>query len=89
MPGTVFNIQRFSLFDGPGVRTVVFLKGCPLRCIWCHNPEGLSMERQIMYNADRCIGCGACVEVCEPGCHIIKDGFHIYDEPLYRMRQVC
>jgi len=79
MPGTVFNIQRFSLFDGPGVRTVVFLKGCPLRCIWCHNPEGLSMERQIMYNADRCIGCGACVEVCEPGCHIIKDGFHIYD----------
>ena len=41
MKGTVFNIQRFSLFDGPGVRTVVFLKGCPLRCLWCHNPEGL------------------------------------------------
>ncbi len=79
MPGIIFNIQRFSLFDGPGVRTVVFLKGCPLSCIWCHNPEGLSSERQVMYNADRCIGCGACAEVCEPGCHKMKDGFHILD----------
>lgn len=73
----IFNIQRFSLFDGPGVRTVVFMKGCPLRCIWCHNPEGLSQEMQIMYNADRCIGCGACVEVCKKGCHTMSDGFHI------------
>ena len=77
--GRIFNIQRFSLFDGPGVRTVVFLKGCPLRCIWCHNPEGLSPEPQIMYNADRCIGCGACVEVCEKSCHTITNGFHIFD----------
>ena len=79
MVGKVFNIQRFSLFDGPGVRTVVFLKGCPLRCIWCHNPEGLMPESQIMYNEDRCIGCGACAEVCEKGCHRVQDGIHVFD----------
>lgn len=79
MVGRIFNIQRFSRFDGPGVRTVVFLKGCPLRCSWCHNPEGLSPKPQIMYNADRCIGCGACTTVCGQNCHTIKDGFHIFD----------
>ncbi len=76
MLGTVFNIQRFSLFDGPGVRTVVFLKGCPLRCIWCHNPEGISKIPQIMYDPKRCISCGECVEVCSKHQHFIRDGFH-------------
>lgn len=79
MIGTVFNIQRFSLFDGPGVRTVVFLKGCPLRCEWCHNPEGLSSRKQIMYNPERCMGCSACAEACGLGCHAVKDGIHTYD----------
>ncbi|MBQ9779449.1 MAG: glycyl-radical enzyme activating protein [Clostridia bacterium] len=79
MTATIFNIQRFSLFDGPGVRTVVFFKGCPLRCMWCHNPEGLSSARQIMYNPERCIGCGACIEACDFDCHAIKDGIHTYD----------
>lgn len=79
MTGTVFNLQRFSLFDGPGVRTVVFLKGCPLRCAWCHNPEGLSRGRQMRYNADRCIGCGACVEICPAGCHSLRQGMHVLD----------
>ncbi len=77
--GRIFNIQRFSLFDGPGVRTVVFLKGCPLHCIWCHNPEGFSEQQQIMYNPERCIGCGACVEVCDKGCHMMLGGCHIFD----------
>ncbi len=76
MLGTVFNIQRFSLFDGPGVRTVVFLKGCPLRCIWCHNPEGLHREPQIMYNSQRCISCGECVGACPRHLHLIADGMH-------------
>ncbi len=79
MTATIFNIQRFSLFDGPGVRTVVFFKGCPLRCRWCHNPEGLSPTQQIMYNPERCIGCGACTETCGLECHAIKDGIHTYD----------
>ncbi len=79
MTATIFNIQRFSLFDGPGVRTVVFFKGCPLQCAWCHNPEGLSTKRQIMYNSERCMGCSACAEACELQCHILKDNVHIYD----------
>lgn len=76
MLGTVFNIQRFSLFDGPGVRTVVFFKGCPLRCIWCHNPEGIKKEPQIMFDSKRCIGCGECVTACSAGLHLMRDGMH-------------
>lgn len=78
MLGYVFHIQRFSLFDGPGVRTVVFLKGCPLRCIWCHNPEGLEKVPQIMFDSSRCIGCGECSAVC-PEHHIMQDGLHGYE----------
>lgn len=79
MVGKVFQIQRFSLYDGPGVRTVVFFKGCPLRCIWCHNPEGLSIKRQILYSPSRCIGCMDCVSVCPHGCHSQMDGAHCFD----------
>ncbi len=78
MFGTVFNIQRFSLFDGPGVRTVVFLKGCPLRCVWCHNPEGIRKDAQIMYNPAKCIGCGECADACPEGRHVFRDGLHGY-----------
>lgn len=77
--GRVFDIQRFSLHDGPGIRTTVFLKGCPLRCIWCHNPEGLSPHSQIMFDPARCIGCGECVSVCGAGAHISEDGKHMID----------
>lgn len=62
--GTVFNIQRFSLHDGPGIRTTVFLKGCPLSCEWCHNPEGISPVPEVVIVGNRCIRCGQCVEVC-------------------------
>ncbi len=79
MKGTVFNIQRFSVHDGPGIRTNVFLKGCPLRCIWCHNPEGLSPKASVEYTAVKCIGCGECAEVCKEGAHIMKDGLHSLD----------
>jgi pyruvate formate lyase activating enzyme len=62
--GWVFNIQRFSVHDGPGIRTTVFLKGCPLRCLWCDNPESQCFEPQVVFWEDRCIHCGACVAVC-------------------------
>ena len=79
MLGTVFNIQRFSLFDGPGVRTVVFLKGCPLRCIWCHNPEGLEKFPQIMYNSSKCIGCRDCADVCPTKQHVFIENVHNFN----------
>jgi len=62
--GFIFNIQRFSTEDGPGIRTTVFMKGCPLRCIWCHNPEGLNSYPEIMWYKNKCIGCEECVRNC-------------------------
>lgn len=78
MRGTIFNIQRFSLFDGPGVRTVVFLKGCPLHCSWCHNPEGIYPSPQVLYDPEKCIECGVCVRVCPEKLHSIVDGLHLF-----------
>ena len=65
MTGTVFDIKEFAVFDGPGIRTTVFLKGCPLRCQWCHNPEGLSPKPQLMVSSASCVHCGACSRVCK------------------------
>lgn len=62
--GIVFDIQRFSLHDGPGIRTIVFLKGCPLHCLWCSNPESQKFSQEIMFNAQKCIDCGTCIDVC-------------------------
>ena len=64
MNGIVFNIQKFSLHDGPGIRTTVFLKGCPLRCEWCANPESQLDKIQILYNQDNCVHCKTCVNIC-------------------------
>ena len=77
--GTIFNIQKFSINDGPGIRTTVFLKGCPLNCLWCHNPESKSVKREVFYNFEKCVGCGRCGNICPNGCHIIEDGRHIYN----------
>jgi pyruvate formate lyase activating enzyme len=65
MKGLVFNIQRFSVSDGPGIRTTVFLKGCPLHCKWCHNPESISPDEQLVLRADRCVRCGDCFALCK------------------------
>jgi pyruvate formate lyase activating enzyme len=62
--GTIFNIEEFAVHDGPGIRKLIFFKGCPLRCTWCHNPEGLSFEKELMVSTAACINCGRCSEVC-------------------------
>ena len=64
MNGKIFDIQRFSIYDGPGIRTNVFFKGCNLRCKWCHNPESQLQKAQLMFYAEKCVGCGKCAEVC-------------------------
>ena len=68
--GIVFDIKEFAVFDGPGIRTTVFMKGCPLRCRWCHNPEGLKKEPELMVSKAACVHCGACEAVCrhKEGC---------------------
>lgn len=79
MNGTIFNIQKFCVNDGPGIRTTVFLKGCPLRCAWCHNPESQVADSEIMFYEDKCVSCGRCVSLCKMGCHTLQNGVHMFD----------
>ena len=65
--GVVFHIQRYSIQDGPGIRTTVFLKGCPLRCQWCSNPESQDLHPEILFRGHQCQKSGACAEVCDAG----------------------
>ena len=77
--GIVFDIQKFSVHDGPGIRTTVFLKGCPLRCVWCHNPESWSRQPQMLFDAGNCTGCRRCADVCPKGCHVFADEGHLFN----------
>ena len=73
--GYIFDIKRYAIHDGPGIRTTIFIKGCPLRCVWCHNPESWSPLPQRLYKQNKCIGCGVCVSICpQEGLAITSEG---------------
>lgn len=87
--GTIFDIKRYSIHDGPGIRTSVFFKGCPLNCWWCHNPESQCAEPVVLYKPDRCIGCGACVDACPEGAiRLTQKGFTA-DPKICRSHGTC
>ncbi len=73
--GRIFNIQKFSIDDGPGIRTLVFLKGCPLHCPWCSNPESQAVKAQVMYYLKKCRGCGKCMKICPKNCIMPDEQF--------------
>ncbi len=76
--GKIFDIMKYSIHDGPGIRTTVFFKGCPLNCQWCHNPESQGFGQELMYRPDRCIGCGQCLEICPNGAIVSTAGKYEY-----------
>lgn len=75
----IFNVQKYNIYDGPGVRTLIFFHGCPLRCQWCSNPESREQKYQLMFKQDNCQHCGACVQACPAGVHRMEQGRHILD----------
>ena len=76
--GRISNISRGSLHDGDGIRTVVYFKGCPMRCMWCHNPETFSSAMNVMYFSRKCIACGECIKIC-PDCLSVEDDELIFN----------
>ncbi len=78
--GRIFEVKRFAVHDGPGIRTTVFFKGCPLKCLWCHNPEGIAFKPEIALLEPKCVHCGACFSACPQGLHSIgPNGEHVID----------
>ena len=80
--GIVSDIKRFAVHDGDGIRTTVFLKGCSLKCVWCHNPESIGCKPEVAYYKAKCLNCGECVSVCQSGAHKQENGVHIFDKSL-------
>ncbi|KEI18074.1 choline TMA-lyase-activating enzyme [Clostridium haemolyticum] len=78
----IFNIQKYNMYDGNGIRTLVFFQGCPLRCKWCANPEGMIKKYMIMFKSNLCINCGACVSACPVGIHTIYNSKHVINRDI-------
>jgi len=87
--GTLFNIMRYATHDGPGIRTTVFFKGCPLRCLWCHNPEGQSPELELFFRADRCMHCGDCSKACPNGAILFNEATPLTLKDKCRLCGTC
>ncbi|MBQ2734571.1 MAG: glycyl-radical enzyme activating protein [Clostridia bacterium] len=79
LKASILELKRFAVHDGDGIRTTVFFKGCPLRCVWCHNPEGIAFGKELSYLESKCIGCGECVSACPTAAHNMVDGAHTFD----------
>lgn len=75
----IFDVKRFAVHDGDGIRTTVFFKGCPLSCVWCHNPEGIGVKSELGFLAHKCINCGECVDVCKQNAHKMTTNIHIFE----------
>jgi pyruvate formate lyase activating enzyme len=80
--GTLIDLDTFAVHDGPGIRMAVYLKGCPLSCVWCHSPESQRADPELIYVRERCVMCGACVATCPRGAHAFVDGHHIIQRAL-------
>jgi glycyl-radical enzyme activating protein len=87
--GKIVEIERFSVRDGPGIRTTVFLKGCPLRCLWCHNPEAMKGHAEVSFIGEKCIFCGECVAVCPSHAHTLEGSVHTLDRSLCQACGSC
>ena len=81
--GVIFNVQHYSIHDGPGIRTTVFMKGCALRCLWCQNPESQSTRPELFFDSEQCKGCGTCVQACPEG------AIELYDGRSWTNRKLC
>lgn len=87
--GTIFNIQKFSVHDGEGIRTLVFFKGCPLRCRWCSNPESQNGFQELSYSEQDCLHCGTCEKMCTKGAIRFTNGSPVVDRKICRPESAC
>jgi len=89
MTANIFEIKRFAVHDGDGIRTTVFFKGCPLKCVWCHNPEGIPRKSQLAFYKDKCTLCRECVVNCPENAHIIENNIHFFDRNKCKVCGKC